>query len=44
LPSVPALSAGLRPEDGGFKATYLTPEEVDRHMPEWSKVVADLFR
>jgi ABC-type Fe3+ transport system substrate-binding protein len=44
LPSVPALSAGLRPEDGGFKATYLSPELVDRHMPEWSKVVTDLFR
>lgn len=44
LPPVPALSPGLRPEDGGFKATYLSPDEVDRHMPEWSRVVADLFR
>jgi ABC-type Fe3+ transport system substrate-binding protein len=44
LPSVPALNPGLRPEDGGFKATYLRPEEIDRHMPQWSKIVADLFR
>jgi ABC-type Fe3+ transport system substrate-binding protein len=44
LPSVPALSPGLRPEDGGFQATYLSPPTVDRDMPRWSRVVSDLFR
>jgi ABC-type Fe3+ transport system substrate-binding protein len=44
LPAVPALSPGLRPEDGGFQATYLSPPVVDREMPHWSQVVSDLFR
>jgi len=44
LPSVPAMVPGLRPEDGGFKATYFYPAEVDAQMPHWSKIVADLFR
>jgi ABC-type Fe3+ transport system substrate-binding protein len=44
LSSVPALSPGLRPEDGGFQATYLSPPAVDREMPHWSQVVSDLFR
>jgi iron(III) transport system substrate-binding protein len=44
LPSVPALSPGLRPEDGGFQATYLSPPTVDRDMPRWSRIVSDLFR
>jgi ABC-type Fe3+ transport system substrate-binding protein len=44
LSSVPALSPGLRPEDGGFQATYLSPPMVDRDMPHWSQVVSDLFR
>ena len=39
---LPAL--GLRPEDGGFQATYLSPPAVDREMPHWSQVVSDLFR
>jgi ABC-type Fe3+ transport system substrate-binding protein len=44
LPSVPAMTSGLRPEDGGFKATYLRPEDIDLHMPRWSKTVSELFR
>jgi ABC-type Fe3+ transport system substrate-binding protein len=44
LPSVPALSSGLRPEDGGFQATDLSPPTVDRDMPHWSRVVEELFR
>ena len=41
---VPAMKAGMRPEDGGFKATYMRPDIVDPLMPEWSKVVKELFR
>jgi ABC-type Fe3+ transport system substrate-binding protein len=44
MASVPAMKRGLRPEDGGFKATYLLPDEIDDHMPAWIKVVSDLFR
>jgi ABC-type Fe3+ transport system substrate-binding protein len=44
LPAVPTMAPGLRPADGKYQATYLNPEEVDRNMPRWSKVVEDLFR
>ena len=44
LPTVPTMAPGLRPADGKFQATYMRPEEVDRNMPRWSKVVEDLFR
>jgi iron(III) transport system substrate-binding protein len=44
LPAVPALSPGLRPEDGGFQAIYFSPPAVDRDMPRWSQIVSDLFR
>ncbi len=44
LPSVPAMVAGLRPNDGGFKANFLRPEEIHRQLPAWVKVTQDLFR
>jgi ABC-type Fe3+ transport system substrate-binding protein len=44
LPTVPALSPDLRPEDGGFRANYLSPPALDRDMPRWSRLVSDLFR
>ena len=44
LPSVPASVAGLKPQDGGFAAQYLLPEDVDRHMADWQKIVTELFR
>jgi ABC-type Fe3+ transport system substrate-binding protein len=44
LPSVPTVVSGLRPAEGKYQATYLRPEEVDRNMARWSKVVEDLFR
>jgi ABC-type Fe3+ transport system substrate-binding protein len=44
LSTVPALDPGLRPEDGGFQATYLSPPALDRDMPRWSRIVSDLFR
>jgi ABC-type Fe3+ transport system substrate-binding protein len=44
LPSVPASVAGLKPQDGGFSAQYLLPEEVDQHMADWQKIVTALFR
>jgi ABC-type Fe3+ transport system substrate-binding protein len=44
LPSVPAMVAGLRPNDGGFQANFLQPEEIHRQLPKWQKVTQDLFR
>lgn len=44
LPRVPAMKAGLRPEDGGFRATWLRPEIVDPQMVYWTRIAKDLFR
>jgi ABC-type Fe3+ transport system substrate-binding protein len=44
LPSLPAIVAGLRPSDGGFRADFLQPEQIHRELPEWQKVTQDLFR
>ncbi len=44
LPSVPAMVAGLRPNDGGFQANFMQPEEIHRQLPAWQKVTQDLFR
>jgi iron(III) transport system substrate-binding protein len=44
LPSVPAAVAGLRPNDGGFRANFMPPDEIYRALPRWQKVTQDLFR
>ena len=44
MPGVPAMKGGLRPEDGGFKATFLKPDSIYDRIPGWTKVVSDLFR
>jgi len=44
MPSVPAMKSGLRPEDGGFQATFLKPDEVHDRIPGWIKIVSELFR
>jgi iron(III) transport system substrate-binding protein len=44
LTSVPAMKPGLRPEDGGFAATFFRPDETYDKIPHWMKVVGDLFR
>jgi ABC-type Fe3+ transport system substrate-binding protein len=44
LASVPAMKPGLRPEDGGFKATFFRPDETYDRIPHWMKVVSDLFK
>ena len=41
---VGAMRPGMRPQDGNFKATYMRPDVVDPQMPNWSKVVKELFR
>jgi iron(III) transport system substrate-binding protein len=44
MPSVPAMKSGLRPEDGGFQATFLKPDEIYDRIPGWTKIVSELFR
>jgi hypothetical protein len=44
LPRVPAMVAGLRPNDGGFQANFMPPEQIHRQLPAWQKVTQDLFR
>jgi iron(III) transport system substrate-binding protein len=44
LPSVPPTVAGLRPNEGGFKADYLKPEYIHQHVSEWQKIAQDVFR
>jgi len=41
---IPAMKAGLRPQDGGFKATWMRPDVVDPQMANWSRIAKDLFR
>jgi ABC-type thiamine transport system substrate-binding protein len=44
LPSVPAMVAGLRPNDGGFQGDFLRPELIHEQLPHWQKVTQELFR
>lgn len=47
LPVHPDVAPGdpsLRPDGTRFKALYLSPEEVERSMPAWSKTFNDIFR
>jgi iron(III) transport system substrate-binding protein len=44
MTSVPAMTSGLRPEDGAFKATFLNPDAIYDHIPHWTKIVSELFR
>lgn len=43
-PNVKPLDAPLRPEDGNFKAIFLSPEQVDQSMPRWAKIYQEIFR
>ena len=43
-PEVPAKAKDLKPEVGGFKGIYLTPEEIDRNMPRWAEIYKRLFK
>jgi ABC-type Fe3+ transport system substrate-binding protein len=43
-PDVPAKSPELKPEQGGYQALMLTPEEIDANTEHWAKVFDDVFR
>jgi iron(III) transport system substrate-binding protein len=44
MPKMPAMKPGLRPEDGGFKATFFRPDDIYDRIPGWIKVVGELFK
>jgi iron(III) transport system substrate-binding protein len=43
-PDVPPLTPELVPEKGGFAATVITPAIQAKHLDQWDKVFAQLFR
>ena len=43
-PGVRATTPELRPQDGGFRATYLGPEEIAQQVPVWQRVYEEYFR
>lgn len=43
-PNVPAFTASLKPEAGGFRATVLSPDTIDRNSERWTQVYMQLFR
>ena len=44
MPKAPAMKKGLRPEDGGFRATWLRPDFVDPLTGKWAAIARELFR
>ena len=43
-PRVPAKAKDLKPEVGGFRAIYKTPEDLDALLPKWAAVYSQLFK
>ncbi len=43
-PRVPAKAKDLKPEDGGFRPLYLTPEQLDASIGKWADIYKSLFR
>jgi iron(III) transport system substrate-binding protein len=43
-PEIPALIPELIPERGGFTATVITPEMVDKSTRRWEEIAKQLFR
>jgi ABC-type Fe3+ transport system substrate-binding protein len=43
-PDVAARSPELKPEQGGYQALMLSPEEIDANAQHWAKVFDDVFR
>ena len=43
MPSVPAKSPELTPTGGGFKANFLSPENVTQNLETWVRVKKELF-
>ena len=44
MPSVPAKTAELKPEAGGFKANFISPATMSANIDRWIKIKKDLFQ
>jgi len=44
MPSVPAKTAQLKPEAGGFTATFISPATMTANVDQWVKVKKELFQ
>ena len=42
-PGVPPKTPGLTPESGKFRAIFLTPEEIDQRIGEWTGLLKEMF-
>ena len=43
-PNVRPLDPSLRPEEGKFKAQFISPEQLEQSMPRWARTYQDMFR
>jgi hypothetical protein len=43
MPSVPAKTPQVKPEAGGFKANFLSPNTVTENLERWVKIKKELF-
>lgn len=43
-PSVPPRDPAIRPDGVSFKATYMTPFEIDSQVSRWAKIYDQLFK
>jgi len=43
MPSVPAQSPEVKPEGGGFTATFISPAMASDNIDRWVKVKKELF-
>jgi iron(III) transport system substrate-binding protein len=43
-PDVAPFDPTLRPDGETFRVMSLTPEQIEKHLPEWSKVFREIFR
>ncbi|MDB5544569.1 MAG: putative binding protein component of iron transporter precursor [Hyphomicrobiales bacterium] len=43
-PNVKPLDPTLRPEEGKFKALFISPEQLEQSMPRWAKTYQEFFR
>lgn len=43
-PAVPAKNPNLRPAEGGFRVTVITPEMTAKNLAEWTGIYNELFK
>jgi ABC-type Fe3+ transport system substrate-binding protein len=43
MPSVPAKTPGVKPDAGGFKANFISPDTMTRNIDRWVKIKKELF-